>query len=114
MNIDKEQFKKMFPHLAREMDNDKHTMEISSVRSDAQIGEKAVSKRFTHYVPDIIDFIRRCDNEQQAEEIIAYIERKREISKEYATRLRRQLKKEGVRSFGSKKEDGYYFIYGET
>jgi hypothetical protein len=114
MDIDKEQFKKMFPNLAREMENSEHKMQINSFRSDTKAGEKAVSKRFVHYEPDVIDFLRRCDTEEQAEEIIAFMEKRGEITKEYANNLRKQLKKSGVRSFGPKKEEGYYFNQGET
>jgi len=109
MEIDKKKFRKMFPHLAEELKGEEHKIEITSVRSDIQTGEKASSKKFARYMPDVIDFIRRCDNEEQAEEIISYMERRREISREYAKRLRKQLKEKGVRSFGSKKEEDYYF-----
>jgi hypothetical protein len=108
MKIDKKRFRKMFPHLAGELEGGEHKIAITSVRSDTQTGEKASSKKFAGYMPDVIDFIRRCDNEEQAEEIISYMERRREISREYAERLRKQLKEMGVRSFGSKKEEGYY------
>ncbi len=109
MEIDKEKFKKMFPHLAEELENEEHKIAITSVRSDTETGEKAYSEKFARYMPDIIDFIRRCDNEEQAEEIISYMERRGEISREYARRLRKQLKERGLRSFGSKKGEGYYF-----
>jgi len=109
MEMDKEKFRKMFPNLARELEDDEDKVSISSVRSDATTGEKAVSERFLHYMPDVIDFIRRCDTEQQAEEIIAYMEKRGEVSQDYAQKLRKQLKDKGVRSFGPKKEEGYYF-----
>jgi len=108
MKIDKERFRKMFPHLAQEMEGKEYKITITSVRSDLPTGEKASSKKFANYLPDVIDFIRRCDNEEQAEEIIDYLEKRREISSDYAKRLRKQLKEKGVRSFGSKKEDDYY------
>jgi len=108
MEINKEQFKRMFPNLAREMSDEESKVTINSVRSDIEAGEKTASKSFRGYDPDAIDFLRRCDNEEQAKEIIDYLERRKEISKEYAAQLRRQLKEKGVRSFGSKKEDGYY------
>jgi hypothetical protein len=63
-------------------------------------------------MPDVIDFLRRCDTKDQAEEIVAYMERRGEIEKQYADKLRKQLKKEGVRSFGSKKEHDYYLKHG--
>ena len=112
MDIDKKRFRKMFPHLAQEMEGKEHGITITSVRSDLQTGEKASSKKFANYMPDVIDFIRRCDNEQQAEEIIAYLEKRREISNDYAKGVRKQLKEKGVRSFGSKKEDDYYLKQG--
>jgi len=108
MDMDKKRFKKMFPHLARELEVREQRISITSVRSDLQAGEKASSKKFAGYMPDVIDFIRRCDNEQQAEEIISYLEGRREISHDYAERLKKQLKEKGVRSFGPKKEDDYY------
>lgn len=112
MEIDEKAFKKMFPNLAKEMEKKQQRVVISSVRSDVKAAEKASSKRFFNYVPDVIDFIRRCDNEQQAEEIIGYLEKRKEVSPDYAQRLRKQLKEEGVRSFGPKKEDGYYLKHG--
>lgn len=114
MEFDRETFKKLFPNLAREMESDEHKVSINSVRTEVKNGEEACSKEnFVHYMPDVIDFIRRCDNEAQAEEIIAYMEKRGEIGKDYAVKLRKQLKEKGVRSFGSKKEDDYYIKHGE-
>jgi len=113
MEINKEEFKKMFPHLAKEIECEKMKTSISSIRSDMEAGERAASGIFEDYNPDIIDFLRRCDNGQQAETVIEYLERKGEISPEYAGRLRKQLKEKGVRSFGSKKEDDYYLRRAE-
>jgi hypothetical protein len=72
------------------------------------MAEKAVAKKFVGYTPDVIDFIRRCDKAEDAEDIIFYLEKRREISSGYANKLRKQLKTKGVRSFGPKKEDDYY------
>ena len=113
MELDRKAFKKMFPNLAEEMESDEHSVGINSVRSDMETGEKASSKRFVHYTPDIIDFIRRCDTKEQAEGIIDYMEERGEIEKQYADKLRRQLKTKGVRSFGPKKEENYYLKHGE-
>jgi hypothetical protein len=112
MEIDKKMFKKLFPNLAKELEENQQRVVISSVRSDVGAAEKASSQRFSNYMPDVVDFIRRCDTEQEAEEIISYLERRKEISSDYAQRLRRQLKERGVRSFGPKKEDGYYLKHG--
>jgi len=108
MEINKKRFKMMFPHLSEEMQNHQSRVAISSVRSDVRTGERAASKRFDGYIPDAIDFIRRCDNEKQAEEIIDFLEERDEINSAYARRLKRQLREKGVRSFGPKKQDDYY------
>jgi len=108
MEIDKEKFRRMFPHLAAEFEGGGHRIAISSFRSDIDVGEKASSRLFEGYDPDVIDFIRRCDTEEQAEEIINFLEKRGEITEEYASRLRKQLREKGVRSFGPKKEDDYY------
>lgn len=113
MELDKETFKKMFPNLAKEMESDEHKIGINAVRGDIETGEKAASSEsFVHYMPDVIDFIRRCDTKEQAEEIIDYMEKRGEIEKQYAKKLRKQLRERGVRSFGPKKEENYYFKQG--
>jgi hypothetical protein len=113
MEFNKESLKKMFPNLAKEVECEENKVDIRSVRTDTENGENAASERFAHYTPDVIDFVRRCDNEQQAEEIIAYLEKRGELKRQYAERLRKQLREKGVRSFGPKKEAGYYLKHGE-
>jgi len=105
-------FKKLFPNLVKELESSEHKAAINSVRTDVKTGEEAVSKRFVHYTPDVIDFIRRCDTEEQAQEIIGYMEKRGEIKEQNAKKLRKQLKEKGVRSFGPKKEENYYFTHG--
>jgi hypothetical protein len=58
--------------------------------------------------PDVIAFIRRCSTDQEAEEIIDYMEGRGEISLTEAEDLRTQLNTHGVRHFGPYKESGYY------
>lgn len=113
MEFDKERLRKTFPNLANGLESDESKVSMNSVRTNSEAAEKSASKRFVHYLPDVIDFIRRCDTKEQAEEILAYLEKRGEIEKEYADRLREQLGKKGVRSFGSKKEDDYYLKHGE-
>jgi hypothetical protein len=108
MEFEKKRFKRMFPNLAGEMDSGESQVKISSVRSEFSPGEKASAKRFDNYAPDAIDFIRRCDDEKQAVEIVDFLEKRREITPDYALKLKKQLKSKGVRSFGPKKQDDYY------
>lgn len=113
MAFDKERMKKMFPNLSKDLECDDNMVAINSARSDPPSGENASSKYFVHYMPDVIDFLRRCDTTEQAEEIITYMEKREEIGKQYAAKLREQLKDKGLRSFGQKKEHDYYLKHGE-
>ena len=108
VQVGKGTFKKMFPHLAEEMNEGKSKVNIDTVRSDSVTGEKAAAKCFDDYNPDVIDFLCRCDTAKQAEEIIGYLEKRGELNPKYAQKLRIQLKKKGVRSFGAKRDEGYY------
>jgi hypothetical protein len=115
MELDREYLRKMFPNLTKETQSDENKVPVRSVRTDSKTGEKAANKeRFVNYVPDVIDFLRRCDTNEQAEEIIAYLEKRSEVDKEYAEKLRTQLKQKGVRSFGLKKGENYYLSNSET
>jgi hypothetical protein len=112
---DKETIKRMFPNLAKEIDSGEQKVSINSVRTNNKTAEHHVTNgRFVNYVPDVVDFIRRCDTDKQAEEIIAFEEKRGEIDAVYARRLRKQLKEKGVRSFGSKKDHDYYLKNGDV
>lgn len=109
MELDRESLKKMFPNLDRELRTKENKINVNSVRTNQkQAEEAAISQRFDHYMPDVIDFIRRCDTREQAEEIVEYMEKRGEIDPKYAQKLKKQLKMKGVRSFGTKKEHDYY------
>ncbi len=108
MKLDKKRIDNLFPHLARELESRDGRVRIDSVRTDRRTAETSATRKFADYTPDVVDFIRRCDTQKQAEEIINHLEARREISEEYAARLRKQLKGKGVRSFGPKKEGDYY------
>lgn len=102
-----ELIKRKFPHIAAELEgSETEVVRISSVRSNPREAEKA------SFEPTAVDFIRRCDTEEQALEIIDFLESRNEIDHEYAEALRKQLKEKGLRSFGPKKEPGYYFKHG--
>jgi hypothetical protein len=131
--MEKKDIKKMFPHLYDELEGGEVKVSIDAIRKNAAEAEgEVVDKcgcddheveeelavectepdKLRHFNPQAVDFLRRCDTEAQAEEIIAYLERKGEITNEYAAELRSQLKKDGVRCFGPKKEEYHYFKEG--
>jgi hypothetical protein len=124
---DKKAIKKMFPNLIKELEEGESKVPIDAVRADADQAENcaddaeetmlteaeaALPDKFRHYNPTALDFIRRCDTAAQAEEIIAYLQKRGELTCQDATEIRAQLKREGVRSFGPKKEADYYFKQG--
>ncbi len=112
VETDKKSFKKMFPNLSKELEGGDGKVSIDAVRIDPDTAEKTMPNKFRNYDPTVVDFIRRCDTEKQAEAIITYLEKRGELTEEYAAKIRKQLKREGVRSFGSKKEENYYSKQG--
>ncbi len=101
--MEKEELRKKYPKLIEEL-------ETGTGKADIQFEvEKPKPKRkFAGYNPNVIDFIRRCTNDTQALEIIEYMKNREEITVEEAEKLCKQLEEEGLRSFGRKKEHGYY------
>jgi hypothetical protein len=101
--MEKEELRKKYPKLIEEL-------ETGTGKADIQFEvEKPKPKRkFAGYNPNVIDFIRRCTNDTQALEIIEYMKNREEITVEEAEKLYKQLEEEGLRSFGRKKEHGYY------
>ena len=126
MAIDEKSLKKMFPNLFKELEEGDAKISIDALRKNPEEAEadveecakaetaKATTKpdKLRHFNPSAEDFIRRSDTEAQAEEIIAYLLKKGEITKKCAQELHGQLKREGVRSFGPKKEENHYFREG--
>ena len=117
----------MFPHLIDELECGANKMPIDGVRANAAEAEEttadaeetlvakaanALPDKFRHYSPTVVDFIRRCDTETQVEEILDYLLKRGEITAESCKEVRTQLKNSGLRSFGPKKEEGYYFKQG--
>ncbi len=125
MAIDKKSLKKIFPNLYKELDQGESKVPINAVRKDAEAQEAqdaeaaerelkptVLPDKLRHFNPSAVDFIRRCDTKAQAEEIVTYLQKKGEITKEYAQELRCKLEKGGVRCFGPRKEENYYFREG--
>ena len=106
--IDWERFRKLYPHLAEEIEKGALKIPIDHFRVRLEHEDRLTARKWAGYNPDVVDFIRRCDTEEQADEIIDYMEIQGEITREKAEELRRQLKSEGLRSFGDKKESDFY------
>jgi len=101
------ELRKRFPNLSQEVEQRTSAVRISAVRTDQGEAEKTAHS-FQGYEPTVVDYIRRCDTDEQALEIIGFLEAKGEIEPDYVKRLREQLVRHGLRSFGGKKKPGHY------
>lgn len=111
---DVEEFKRTFPALARELEEEPG-LSIDAYRTseeEALEEEELELQDFSGYNPTIIDFLRRCETDDEALEIINWMEERGEITHEIAKELRIVLAKKGVRAFGPKKEWGWYGRHG--
>lgn len=108
MEIDKEEFKKKYPKIAKEIEKNSNIIKINCVKTVLDSNNKDNRERFRGHTPSVIDFIRRCNTLKEADSIISYLEKRGEISLEYGKSIRRQIKDKGIRSFGSKKKENYY------
>jgi len=97
-----QEFRRRYPNISRELDEE-NPVTIQSVRTDMAEGEKAAARG---EYPTAVDFIRLCETKEQAAEIIDYLEKRKEITGEYAARLREQLNRYGLRSFGKRRKPG--------
>jgi len=98
--MEKDRFKKLFPHLAEELDGNasKVVVEVEGKSTRKGVG----------FTPDILDYLRRCETDEQGEEIIEYLKKKGDINQDRALELMEQLREKGIRSFGGRKGEGYY------
>lgn len=105
---DPDYFEEKFPNLFQEMKKENtKSVQIDGVRTNSKEGKKA-TKPDRSSGPSIVDFIRLCDTEEEAVEIINHYEDENKIGHEYAKKLRNQITRKGLRSFGSKREPGDY------
>jgi len=102
------ELRRRFPHLYRELTAKTQSIAIRSCRSSIERAEEEASLDDRNPLPDAVDYIRRCSSVEEADEVIAFLERRDEISKDYAETLKQQLREHGLASFGSKKEWGHY------
>ena len=114
MEIDRKTFKKKYPRIIEEIEQHSNKIKIDSVENNVESPKNNKNKEdLRGYDPTIIDFIRRCTTSEEVNSIINYLEKRGEISKKYAKNIRDQIKNKGIRSFGPKKKDNYYFEKSE-
>ena len=102
--MEKNRFKKLFPNLAKELERGESRVNFENTEKDNPNNKR----KWAGHDPDVLDFIQRCDDVEQAEEVIDFLERRGEISPKRASELRKQLQEQGLRSFGVKKINDFY------
>lgn len=102
--MEKDRFKKLFPNLAKELERGESRVNFENTEKDNPNNKR----KWAGYDPDVLDFIQRCDDVEQAEEVIDFLERRGEISPQRASELRKQIQEQGLRSFGVKKINDFY------
>ncbi|KUH32137.1 hypothetical protein APY94_10915 [Thermococcus celericrescens] len=110
---EKEDFERTFPALARELEGEGVPIEAYRTGEGEESAERE-EMDFSGYNPTVIDFLRRCSTDDEALEIINWMEERGEITHEMAKELRITLVERGVRAFGSKKEWGWYERHRKT
>ena len=100
-----EDFKNHFPALHKELSEGKRELDDEEIRTS--LGSKRVRK-FIGYTPGVVDFICRCETKEEALEIIEYLQKKGELSEDYAKNLKKQLNEKGLEYFGEHRAPGYY------
>jgi len=109
---DEERFRKAYPALSKELEagtTQEYTIDGVRRMSEDQ-GEQTADEGT--FLPNAIDYIRRCDTVPQAIEIVDYLLNRGELTTGQARDIKRQLKSEGLRSFGAKKEKDHYLKHG--
>jgi hypothetical protein len=109
-----EDMEKLFPHLHAEISDDKMTIEIDSVEGDFAPSKEdddflTSSDPYSDFEPSVIDYIRRAKTEEEALEVIEFSLKQGTLDEDEALKLTGQIRKDGVRSFGSIRTPGHYF-----
>ena len=107
-----EEFRRNFPSLSKELEEgNTQAVPIDGVRTVSEESETKELEKID-YTPDVVDYIRRCDTLTQANEIVDFLAKQGEITVGQARAIKAQLKADGIRSFGTKKEKDHYLHHG--
>ncbi len=136
IDFSREDIEKNLPNLARELNNPKEDSifsineyrkkdELSTIKNELSVkdiddlSENLLKKKIPNiksiydedselYYPKTEDFIRRCSNLEEAEKIIDFQLKMKEITEKEAKELKSICQTKGIEYFGPKKKKGYY------
>lgn len=97
-SYDMEEFRKKYPHLYEEL-----------VKSDKALKLKVSIDPWRGYIPTPVDYIRRCKTVEEALEVLDYLFKNNEITREAYEEYKHVLMSEGLGFFGERKEGDYYY-----
>jgi len=70
--------------------------------------EDVEPKSLKGYVPNVFDYIRRCECNEEAFQIIDFLVSRGELPEKVAQVIKNMIIEKGLRFYGPKKEVGYY------
>jgi len=120
VKYERENLKKIYPHLMEEIENKDKLININSVTSDIEnISDPKLPQKNKPQIPNelinpgVSDFIRRCKNEKEAFEILDYLLKRKEITQlehdEFKTKINQvNGLKDLIEECGGFKKPGYY------
>jgi hypothetical protein len=119
ISYDKDEISNQFPHLIEEISTRKKSIKIDSIDMNVEQEKEETSQKSNNlypnelYNPGVIDFLRRCTNNEDAINILDYLMERREITKQDYHRYKNIISQEGglkqlIEEFGGLKRPGYY------
>ena len=115
VSYDKDEINEKFPHLITEIAGKKKTIKIEAIKNNTDLKQSRLitSSPNELFNPGAIDFLRRCTNRNEALNILDYLLKVKEISKNEHHSFKNQiLKEKGLKEFidkhGGFKSPGYY------
>jgi hypothetical protein len=107
-----DEFRRNYPALAEELESGRtREYKIDGVRTMSEEAGDEAAEEGT-FLPSVVDYIRRCDTVTQAMEIVDYMVNRDELPAGQGRQIKAQLKADGLRSFGAKKEKDHYLHHG--
>lgn len=112
--VSTDEMEEKFPHLHAEITGKSMNLDIDAVESGftpSETGEDddSLIDPFRDYIPSVSDYLCRARTTDEAKEIVDFSIKQGHLSKQEADILLERLEKEGVRTFGPIRTEGYYF-----
>lgn len=98
IEYDLDEFKKRYPHIAKELEEKVGVRSLSKLIKDDE----------PPFIPTAIDYLRRCKTLEEAREVLNYLVSIGELKADERQFFEEVLSNKGLESLGPRKEFGYY------